>query len=166
RTSIATAERLKIAHGLAACGGSDEDKEVEFHRFDGRTLDKVKTSELMKYIVPRVEEIFSVVADDVQGSSYAGLIGSGGLVLTGGGSLMQGIPAAAGELLGLETRVGMAHPERVGGDEKWLGPVYATAMGLLTHAAPARRSLGLARLSGSKTPPWLRKLTGLLNSLV
>jgi cell division protein FtsA len=166
RTSIATAERLKIAHGLAACGGADEDREVEFHRFDGRTLDKVKTSELMKYIVPRVEEIFGVVADDVQSSSCADLIGGGGLVLTGGGSLMQGLAAAAQELMGLETRVGLAHPERVGGEERWLGPVYATALGLLTPAAPAHRGRGLARLSGSKTPPWLRRVLGLLNGLL
>jgi cell division protein FtsA len=129
-------------------------------------LDKVKTSELMKYIVPRVEEIFGVVADDVQSSSCADLIGGGGLVLTGGGSLMQGLAAAAQELMGLETRVGLAHPERVGGEERWLGPVYATAMGLLTHAAPAHRGRGLARLSGSKTPPWLRRVLGLLNGLL
>ena len=166
RTSIATAERLKIAHGLAACGAADEDKEIEFHRFDGRTLDKVKTSKMMTYIVPRVEEIFSVVADDLHASSCADTIGSASCILTGGGSLMQGLSAAAAELLGLETRVGLAHPELVGGDERWLGPVYATAMGLLTYSSPARGSLGSARLSSGKNPAWMRKLTGLLNSLV
>jgi cell division protein FtsA len=166
RTSIATAERLKIAHGLAAGAPSEQDREIEFHRFDGRTLDKVKASRMMSYIIPRVEEIFSVAADDLQSASCADLIGGGGLVLTGGGSLMPGIAAAAEQVLGLEARVGLASPERVAGDERWFSPVYATAMGLLSYAGRSQRGGRAARPGARKTPAWMRRIMSFLNSLL
>ena len=40
---------------------------------------------------------------------------------------MRGVAAAAEEVLGLQTRIGLAHPEQVSGDERWFSPVYATA---------------------------------------
>ena len=166
RTSMATAERLKIAHGIAHSSLLNGDEDVEFNRVDGRTVDRVKTSTMMSYILPRVEEIFSIVADDLQGSSYTDLVSPGGLVLTGGGSLMKGVAAAAEEVLGLQTRVGMAHPEQVGGDEKWFSPVYATAMGLLTFANGSRWGTGVTRLTPRKKPAWMRKMSSIFEDLV
>ena len=164
-TSIATAERLKIAHGLAHVSRLNGNKEIEFSRVDGRTLDRVKPSAMMRFILPRVEEIFNMVADDLKESTYADLVSAGGLILTGGGSLMQGIPAAAEELLGLQTRVGMAHPEQMAGDEKWFSPSYATAMGLLTYANSTRLGPAASRLSSRNKPVWLRRLMSLLKGL-
>ena len=49
RTSMATAERLKIAHGIAHASLLNGDEDIEFNRVDGRTLDRVKTSTMMSY---------------------------------------------------------------------------------------------------------------------
>ena len=164
-TSIATAERLKIAHGIAHISRLNGDKAVEFPRVDGRTLERVKPSGMMRFILPRVEEIFDMVADDLKKSTCTDLVSAGGLILTGGGTSMQGITAAAEELLGLQTRVGVAHPEQVAGDEKWFSPTYATAMGLLTYGDPARRGLGASRFSSRRKSAWLRRLQALLADL-
>jgi len=166
RSSLATAERLKIAHGIVNSARRNVDKEVEYHRLDGRTLDKVKISTMMGYINPRVEEIFNIVSEDLQNSSYADTVKVGGLVLTGGGSLMKGIPAAAKTILNLETRIGMANPEQVVGDEKWFSPVYATAMGLVTLSNSPHRALGISRLAQRKTPVWMRRIMSLIKSLL
>ena len=165
RTSWATAERLKIAHGITGRGPEDGDLEIEFHRQGGRTLDKVKAREMMGYLIPRVEEIFAVVAEDLQDSPYPDLAGIGGLILTGGGSLMPGIVSAAEELLGLETRIGMANPEQVVGDEKWLSPVYATALGLLAGVDSARRRKGIARFIPCHKSAWWRRFMAVLRGL-
>ena len=166
RTSMATAERLKIAHGIAHSSLLNGDEDIEFSRVDGRTMDRVKTSTMMSYILPRVEEIFNIVADDLQASAYADLVSPGGLILTGGGSLMKGVAAAAEEVLGLQTRIGLAHPEQVGGDEKWFSPVYATAMGLLTFANVSSWGTGVNRLTPRKKSPLVRRITSIFEDLV
>jgi len=165
-TSIATAERLKIAHGIAHSSLLNGDKEIEFHRVDGRTVNKVKTSTMMSFTLPRVEEIFCVVAEDLRKSSYAELVNPGGLILTGGGSMMQGMAFAAEDILGLQTRIGMAHPEQVVGDDKWFTPAYATAMGLLTYANSSRWGAGGSHRNSSKKPAWLRHLISFLKDLL
>ncbi|MDD5629550.1 MAG: hypothetical protein PHU21_10835, partial [Elusimicrobia bacterium] len=70
------------------------------------------------------------------------------------------------EILGLQTRMGMAHPEQVCGDEKWFSPVYATALGLLTFANGSRWGTGVARLTPRKKSPLVRKLTAIFEDLV
>jgi len=166
RASMATAERLKIAHGIAHATLLNGDEDIEFNRVDGRTLDKVKTSTMMSYILPRVEEIFTFVAEDLQTSSYTDLVSPGGVILTGGGSLMRGVAAAAEEILGLQARVGIAHPEQVAGDEKWFSPIYATAMGLLTFANSSRWGTGVTRVTARKKPAWMRRLGSVFEDLV
>jgi cell division protein FtsA len=115
--------------------------------------------------LPRVEEIFTIVAEDLQNSSFADQVAPGGVILTGGGALMRGIGEAAGELLGLQPRIGMAHPEQVCGDEKWFSPVYATAMGLLTFANSSRWGTGVSRVAPQKKSAWMRRLSGVFEDL-
>lgn len=161
RTSIMTAERLKVAHGIAHPSLLDGDDEIEFSGVDGRTPVRVKTSHMMGIILPRVEEIFSMVAEDLQGSGYADLVGPGGVILTGGGSLMKGTAKAAEQILGLTVRHGLPHPEQVAADEKWLDPMYATALGLLTFSGQT----GVTRITQRKKPVWMRKLSAVFEDI-
>ncbi len=166
RTSMATAERLKIVHGLAHSSLLNGDEEIEFRRVDGRTQDRVKTSTMMNFVQPRVEEICTVIVEDLQTSSYKDLISPGGVILTGGGSLLKGVPAAVEELLGVQTRVGLAHPDQVAGDDKWFSPIYATALGLLSFAHRSPWGTGGSRLTPRKMPVWFRRLSGIFEDLV
>lgn len=165
KTSILTAERIKIAHGIAHPSLLNGDEDIEFNGVDGRTPFRVKTKTMMDIILPRMEEIFSMVEEDVQNSGYADMIGPGGVVLTGGGSLMRGTAQAAEQILGLTVRLGMPHPEAVASEEKWLAPVYATALGLLTFSATNRWGTGISRITARKKPVWLRRFSSLLEDL-
>ena len=165
KTSIATAERIKIEHGIAHPSMLGEDGDIDCHGIDGRTPMKVRTSTMMGIILPRVEEIFSIVAEDLQNSSYADVVAPGGAILTGGGSLMRGAAEAAQQILGIPVRRGVPHPDQVHAEDQWLSPVYSTALGLLVYAQSPRWAGADARAVKSRKPMWMRKLAGVLQEL-
>lgn len=164
KTSIATAERIKIDHGIAHPGLLNGDAEISCHGIDGRTPLSVKTSTLMGFILPRVEEIFSVVAEDLQNSSYADIVAPGGAILTGGGCLMRGTIEAAQQVLGVPVRRGVPHPDVVQAEEAWLSPAYSTALGLLQYSTAPHWG-GDTRSVARKRPAWMRRITGMIEDL-
>jgi len=165
KTSIATAERIKIEHGIAHPTLLNGDADIECHGIDGRTPLRVKTSTMMGIILPRVEEIFSVVAEDLQNSSYADVVAPGGVILTGGGSLMRGTIEAATQILGVPVRRGVPHPDQVQADETWLSPAYSTALGLLQYSTAPRWGGTDTRSVSRKRPLWMRKVAGFIEEL-
>ncbi len=166
KTSIATAERIKIAHGIAHPSLLNGDADVDCHGIDGRTPLRIKTSAMMGIILPRVEEIFTIVAEDLQNSSYADVVAPGGAILTGGGSLLRGTTMAAQQILGLSVRPGVPHPDLVHTKEDlWLSPVYSTALGLLLYASTPRWGHSDGRAVQRKKPLWMRKISAVLQEL-
>ncbi|MBI4061390.1 MAG: cell division protein FtsA [Elusimicrobia bacterium] len=166
KTSIATADRIKIEHGIAHPSLLNGDADVDCHGIDGRTPLRIKTSTMMGIILPRVEEIFSIVAEDLQNSSYADVVAPGGAILTGGGSLLRGTIMAAQQILGVPVRLGVPHPDMVHTeDEKWLSPVYSTALGLLLYGASPRWGASEGRLVKRQKPLWLRRVSAMLQEL-
>ena len=165
KTSIATAERIKTEHGIAHPGLLNGDADIECHGIDGRTPLRIKTSTMMGIILPRVEEIFSVIAEDLQNSSYSDVIAPGGAILTGGGSMMRGTLEAAGQILGVPVRRGVPHPDHIQADEQWLSPVYSTALGLLQYSTSPRWGGVNARVVSRKRPAWMRRIGTILEEI-
>ncbi|MBI4374992.1 MAG: cell division protein FtsA [Elusimicrobia bacterium] len=167
RTSISTAEKIKMDHGIAHPSLLNGDEEIDFHGVDGRTPNRIKTSTMMGIILPRVEEIFSLIAEELQNSSYADVVVPGGVILTGGGSLMRGTKEAAEQILGMPVRVGMPHPDLFVGDEQWLTPSFSTALGLLHFSRQFRwgGGAGASRFVTRKKPMWLRRLSSVFEEL-
>ena len=78
-----------------------------------------------------MEEIFTLVARDL---ARAGLqdVASAGVVVTGGTSIMHGVPELAEQVFDLPVRRGT--PEGVGGlDDVVQSPIFATAVGLALY---------------------------------
>jgi cell division protein FtsA len=154
RTSVAQAQEVKEKFGAASrhLAQGDAAQEVEFISVDGRSPRRLKRGEIFDFIAPRVEEIFGMVAEELQASHFADQVSGGGVILTGGGSLLQGIGGAVEQILELPLRVGLPHS--VGGPADIVGhPGFATALGLIPYrhagdwsrsgrAAPAGRGLG------------------------
>src|SRR3989475_9895466 len=85
-------------------------------------------------IAPRAEEVFDLVAREIKRAGYEGIV-AGGVVLTGGTSLMAGMPDVAGRGLDLPARGG--DPWGGGGIRGEVDrPMDATGRGLLLHAPP------------------------------
>ena len=164
-TSLLTAERVKIEHGAAHPSLRKDDRDIEFPGIDGRTKTKIKASAMMAIILPRVEEIFDIIADELEASPFKNAIGPSGAILTGGGSLMRGTALAAAQVLEMKARLGVAHPDKVLVDQQWLDPGYATALGLLTFSSQPRWGTGATQNAGRNTPAWLRKIISILEEL-
>jgi cell division protein FtsA len=139
KTSFATAEKIKIDHGIAHPSLMNGDDDIQCRGDDGQMLLRVKKTMLMDIIGPRVEEIFSIAGEDLRNSGYFDMIIPGGAVLTGGGSLMRGMADAAQKWVGMSVHQGAPPSNLVQADEQWLSPIYSTALGLLHYSSPPRR---------------------------
>ena len=130
-TSMPTAEKLKIEHGIAHPRLVNGDGDIQYPLMDGRTTRTVKASTMMEYVLPRVEQIFTAVADEVANSGFADVPVNA--VLTGGGAQLKGMLEAAEQILGVPVRLGTPNPQVVSAPDDLLAPAYATALGLILY---------------------------------
>jgi cell division protein FtsA len=133
RTPQHEAERIKQKWG--ACLGSlvGKDETLEVPSVGGRQPRVVGRQILCEILEPRVEEIFQLVHREIQKSGYTDLLASG-VVITGGATLLAGMPELAEEVMGLPVRRGM--PRGIGGlVDVVKSPMYATGVGLVVYGA-------------------------------
>lgn len=127
---VATAENIKVTSGCCWEGALDKDEEVLIPGIAGRDPEQTTKSELCQIIRPRMEEIFTMVRDEVVRSTNVRQL-SGSVILTGGGALMSGAVALAQYVFGTSS-VRIGAPSKLGGiEEEYRTADYATAVGLV-----------------------------------
>jgi cell division protein FtsA len=93
---------------------------------------------LAEIVEPRVEEIFMLVQHEIQKCGMEEVMASG-VVITGGSTLLAGMPEMAEEVLGVPVRRGM--PRGIGGlVDVVKSPMYATAVGLVIYGAQQQQA--------------------------
>jgi len=133
RTPIDKAEQIKIQHGCALASLVAPDQVVAVSGVGGRADREISRHVLASMIEPRLEEIFVLANKEVKKNHFAELLG-GGVVLTGGTSLMPGIVDLAEQVFEMPVRLGV--PEGLGGlSANVADPRFATGVGLVLHAA-------------------------------
>lgn len=133
RTPQNEAEKIKIRHGCAMSALVKPDETIEVPGVGGRKPRVVSRRLLSEIIEPRVEEIFSLIQREVMKSGYQDLL-SGGLVITGGATLLEGMPELA-EMI-FEMPVKRGYPQNIGGLRDVVNsPKYATAVGLIRYGS-------------------------------
>jgi cell division protein FtsA len=133
RTPIDKAEQIKIQHGCAMASLVSPDAVVAVSGVGGRADREISRHVLASMIEPRLEEIFVLANKEVKKNHFAELLG-GGVVLTGGTSLMPGIVDLAEQVFEMPVRLGV--PEGLGGlSANVADPRFATGVGLVLHAA-------------------------------
>ena len=86
-----------------------------------------------RYSEPRVEEIFTLVNREIVKSGLEDSIASG-VVITGGSSILEGMPELAEQIFNLPVRRGL--PQKIGGLVDVVNsPVYATGVGLVVYGS-------------------------------
>ena len=154
QTPSENAENLKKYSGSSMVKSIDEEETMEVVRFKNRRTIVVKRKRLCEIIEARVEQILEEVIRSLRSKDVLNLL-YGGIVLTGGTSLLDGLPEKTQEMLQRDTHVG--YPNGVVGYEDLLSsPAYATAIGLL-HYGFAKREAQTA-IDGTGLKRMLRKV--------
>jgi len=147
-TSPTEAERIKIKQGIARVDLVKEDELVDVPAVGDRPGRTVSRREVAEIIEPRVEEMFDLVRREIMLNGYEGMLGAG-VVITGGTSMLEGMPDAAEGVLDLPARRGAPHG--VEGLRDIAGtPMHATAVGLILHACHHAGKLETGGLRGSR----------------
>lgn len=145
RTPMTEAERLKHRHGCAMSSLIADDEMIEVPSVGGRPPRVMPRTVLSEILQPRVDEIFSLVRDELERCGLSETLASG-MVVTGGSTILQGLPELAEEILGMPVRRGV--PQGVGGlSDVVKTPIYATAVGLVLYGARKQDGLLLSQNS-------------------
>ena len=150
RTPIPEAEKTKRRAGCALASMVSDEETIEVASVGGRQPRIMSRRLLSEVLQPRAEEVFHQLWDEVRRAGYERSLNSG-IVLTGGGSILEGIPEMADQIFDLPIR--RACPLAVGGlTDHVNNPAFATAVGLVMYARRNQlidhdRSVGIGPIS-------------------
>lgn len=133
RTPAVAAEEIKCRYGTCMVSLVQSSETIEVPSTGGREPRVVPRQMLAEIIEPRVEEIFTLVRRELVRSGFDEFL-TGGIVLTGGSVLLDGIAEFGEKVFQLPVRVG--YPTGVGGlIDVVNSPAYATGVGLVLYGA-------------------------------
>jgi len=129
RTPMAEAEKIKKQYGCCMTSMIGKDETIEVPSVGGREPRILSRQLLAEILEPRVEEIFTLVNREIIRSGYEDVIASG-MVITGGTTILPGMPEMAEQIFSLPVRRGV--PQGIGGLVDVVNsPIYATGVGLV-----------------------------------
>ncbi|MBU2613959.1 MAG: cell division protein FtsA [Elusimicrobiota bacterium] len=152
KTSLLQAKEIKERHGVAFPSMLKGNENIDYIGVDGRIMKTTNRKELAEYIAPRLEELFEKISEEIENQD----ITPPGIILTGGGSMLEGIDKACEKVTGIETRLGLPQGIR-GPNEITSNPAFATAIGLLKYSPGQEETRRPGMKSISRMPMW-RKL--------
>ena len=160
RTPVPEAERIKRRYGCALASLVDHEDTIEVPSVGGRKARVLSRQILCEIIQPRVEEIFAMVSEELQRSGFERALHAG-VVLTGGGAMLEGLTEIAEDALDVPVRRGS--PADLAGLSDSVGtPQYSTAVGLALYGCKERRAV-----PQHATPPFfLGRMTGMFREWI
>lgn len=149
RASFVVSKEVKEMYGAAFSYPELKNTEFEYRGADGRTTRKYDRAQLVETIQPRIEQILFVIEEMMKKSPHGGHFLSGGIILTGGGCLLEGIPEAFEKYFGCSVRIGLPNSDKVvGPNEIVSSPVYTAAIGAMASTLSGTYSVYAPRSSG------------------
>jgi cell division protein FtsA len=139
RIPISKAEELKCSEGgvRSALETDQSDRIIATPLGYDKKLRHVPKKELYEILRPRAQEVFDLLLDEALTFKLMSFM-QYGLVLTGGGSLLDGMVDLAEETFGIPVRIGVPCSREDGVKsivpDGLKSPIYATAYGLIIHA--------------------------------
>lgn len=125
------AEKLKVKFGSALADEVYDNRIITIPGLKGRDPKEISEKNLARIIQARVEEILDYVVWEIRRSGFERKL-IGGIVLTGGGSLLNHIEKLSEYHTGISTRIGIPVEHLAHGYNAQLSsPVFSTAVGLL-----------------------------------
>jgi cell division protein FtsA len=162
RTPVDQAEEIKKTFGSALSSLVDSDEEIQVPAVGGGEPKQISRNVLASIIEPRMEEILSLTLQELKKSNHFDLLATG-IVLTGGGSLMEGVVELSERIFDVPVRTGK--PTGISGLEQMVSsPIYSTGVGLIQYGweqFKAGRSGG-----GLKAKGLFRKMKNMLTQYI
>ncbi len=156
RTPLERAEEIKRAHGTCIRTGLEKNEYIVVPGVGGREQREVSRAVLASIIEPRMREIFSLVLNELRKTKLIDMLGAG-VVLTGGGSLMQGAVELGEEVFKMPVKLGV--PKSFGGLVDCAStPVHATGVGLLQYGCMQGIQKGLEKPFRDSSPDRFREI--------
>jgi cell division protein FtsA len=131
KTTISGAEQIKHAHGLAYKKLMKADELLEIDSIQGSGKEVFDKSLLVNILGARAHELLSIVHKEVVDNHLQNNMTTG-LVITGGGALLKGVPELAEEIFEVPVRIGAPKTGNIL-PESLDNPIYATGYGLLVY---------------------------------
>jgi len=125
------AEELKVKFGSALASENRDEEVVAIPGLRGRPPKEITLKNLASIIQARMEEIIDHIHYEIKNSGYEKKL-IGGIVLTGGGSLLKHLVQLTEFITGMDTRVGYPN-EHLSNDvpDEMASPMYSTGTGLV-----------------------------------
>jgi cell division protein FtsA len=137
RTPIPEAEKIKREHAQAFREHLAEDFPIEIASVGDRPPRTVFARMLADIVGPRAQELLMLIREEMRRGGVDSQIPAG-IVLTGGGSQLRGLPELAEKVFNLPVRI--ASPRGLADmSEEVSRPEYATAVGLVLYGARTKR---------------------------
>jgi len=133
RTPTSEAEQIKHRYGCALAHLVEREETIEVPSVGGRKPRVIARQLLGESIEPRVEEIFMLIKREIEKAGFADILGAG-VVVSGGTSILEGLPELAERIFDMPVRRGI--PQGVGGLVDMVSsPIYATGVGLVVYGS-------------------------------
>lgn len=151
RTTYEEAERLKKEKGYAIASAVNQDEAIEVRTLTRDEVRYYPRRILAEIIEARLTELFQLAGEEIRKAKVGDLL-PGGIVLTGGSSLLPGIELLAEKALHMPARIGI--PKGIKNPpEIPFTPLHSTVVGLVLYSyryqflyqKPIRRKNLLAR---------------------
>lgn len=133
RTPLESAEVIKKKYGCSVVDLVDASETVEVPSVGGRAPRRLFRQELAQIIEPRMIEIMEMIERELVKSGKKDILAAG-IVLTGGGSMLEGCVEAAERVFNMPVRTGVAR-DIAGLKDVVATPLYSNAVGLLMYGA-------------------------------
>ncbi len=131
RVTCADAERIKKEFGSVRCNTLEKESMIEGEMVQEKDCQLIAYDDIVSIIRPRAYELFALVKAEFDDKKLYSSIATG-VVLTGGGSLLQGMRELAEDTFGISVRIG--YPRVVFDLPVSLQhPMYATVYGMLVY---------------------------------
>lgn len=129
RTSVDTAEKVKLQFATAEAKEVKRDVEIDLSKIDKQEEGKVSSKHIAEIVEARLEEIFDIVNKELKHIGRDGQLPAGA-VLTGGGAKLPGVLDLAKKQLRLPVALGVPGSVTTVID-RVNDPSFATAVGLV-----------------------------------
>ncbi len=154
RTNLDLAEKIKVMHGTANPATVRDSEKIDLSELDENENQRIPRKFVAEIIEARLNEIFTMIKDDIKGLDSEGMLPAG-VILTGGGSKLDGMVDYVKESLKLPVQIGHPLLEISGLVDKLDDPSYSACIGLMiwgifetAESAPANAKVDMKQLNG------------------